>query len=89
MTTQVHALIKESPELAQDLQDMCDDDANFARQAAEFAVLAERLAAVQTGNESLSAEDRLLLEQQCSAQQAILLRKLTHPAGGCCGGCGG
>ncbi|NLJ12129.1 hypothetical protein [Denitrificimonas caeni] len=89
MTTQVHALIKESPELAQDLQDMCDDDANFARQAAEFAVLAERLAAVQAGNESLSAEDRLLLEQQCSAQQAILLRKLTHPAGGCCGGCGG
>ena len=89
MTTQVHALIKESPELAQDLQDMCDDDANFARQAAEFAVLAERLAAVQAGNESLSAEDRLLLEQQCSAQQAILLRKLTHPTGGCCGGCGG
>lgn len=89
MTTQVHELIKESPELAQDLQDMCDDDANFARQAAEFAVLAERLAAVQAGNESLSAEDRLLLEQQCSAQQAILLRKLTHPAGGCCGGCGG
>jgi len=89
MTTQVHALIKELPELAQDLQDMCDDDANFARQAAEFAVLAERLAAVQAGNESLSAEDRLLLEQQCSAQQAILLRKLTHPAGGCCGGCGG
>ena len=89
MTTQVHALIKESPELAQDLQDICDDDANFARQAAEFAVLAERLAAVQAGNESLSAEDRLLLEQQCSAQQAILLRKLTHSAGGCCGGCGG
>lgn len=89
MTTQVHALIKESPELAQSLQDMCDDDANFARQAAEFAVLAERLAAVHAGSESLSAEDRLLLEQQCSAQQAILLRKLTHPAGGCCGGCGG
>ena len=71
MTTQVHALIKESPELAQDLQDMCDDDANFARQAAEFAVLAERLAAVQAGNESLSAEDRLLLEQQCTAGHFI------------------
>ncbi|HHX33983.1 MAG TPA: hypothetical protein GX719_01745 [Gammaproteobacteria bacterium] len=89
MTAQVHTLIKDSPELAQDLLDLCDDDPKFATQVAEYEVIAARLAAVQAGKETLSADDTQLLEQQCTAQQAILLRKLTHPAGGCCGGCGG
>ncbi len=89
MTTSVHPLIKDAPELAQDLQDLCDDDSKFAGQVAEYQQLVIRLAAVQAGIDTLNAEDKQLLEQQCSAQQAILLRKLTHPAGGCCGGCGG
>ena len=89
MTSPVHVLIKETPELAQDLQDLCDDDPKFAKQVVEYEHLAARLAAVQAGTETLTAEARQLLEQQCNAQQAILLRKLTHPAGGCCGGCGG
>ena len=89
MTTSVHPLIKETPELAQDLQSLCADDSRFASQLAEYERLVARLASVQAGIENLSGEDKQLLEQQCSAQQAILLRKLTHPAGGCCGGCGG
>ena len=89
MTTSVHPLIKETPELAQDLQNLCADDPRFASQLAEYERLVARLASVQAGIENLSGEDKQLLEQQCSAQQAILLRKLTHPAGGCCGGCGG
>lgn len=89
MTAPVHPLIKESPQLAQDLQDLCDDDPKFAGQVGEFEKLVARLAAVQAGTESLNAEETQLLEQQCTAQQAILMRKLTHPAGGCCGGCGG
>ena len=89
MTTSVHPLIKEKPELAQDLQDLCDDDPKFASQVAEYERILARLAAVQAGTETLNAEDRQLLEQQCSAQQGILFHKLTHPAGGCCGGCGG
>ena len=89
MTTAVHPLIKDSPELAQDLQDLCDDDAKFADKVKEYEQLVARLTALQTGADTASAEDKQLLEQQCSAQQAILLRKLTHPAGGCCGGCGG
>lgn len=89
MTTAIHPLIKDAPELAQDLQDLCDDDPKFAAQVDEFSQLAARLTAVKAGSETLSAEDQVLLEQQCDAQQAILLRKLTHPAGGCCGGCGG
>ncbi|WP_205340967.1 hypothetical protein [Denitrificimonas caeni] len=89
MTTSVHPLIKETPQLAQDLQDLCDDDPKYARQVEEYQQLAARLAAVQAGTIALDAEGIELLEQQCNAQQAILLRKLTHPAGGCCGGCGG
>ena len=89
MTTSVHPLIKETPELAQDLQSLCDDDSRFAGQVAEYERLVTRLASVRAGIESLGGEDKQLLEQQCSAQQAILLRKLTHPGGGCCGGCGG
>lgn len=89
MTTAVHPLIKDAPNLAQDLLDLCDDDLKFAGQVAEYEQLVARLAAVHAGTEALSADDTQLLEQQCTAQQAILLRKLTHPAGGCCGGCGG
>lgn len=89
MTTSLHPLIKDAPELAQDLQDLCDDDSRFAGQVAEYQQLVTRLAAVRVGTDMLSAENTELLEQQCAAQQAILLRKLTHPAGGCCGGCGG
>ena len=89
MTTAVHPLIRDLPKLAQDLQDLCDDDSKFAGQVKEYEQLAARLAALQAGADTASAEERQLLEQQCSAQQAILLRKLTHPAGGCCGGCGG
>lgn len=89
MTTTVHPLIKNQPELAQDLQDLCDDDPRFAEQVAEFSQLAARLAAVQAGTETLDAEKTELLQQQCNAQQEILVRKITHPAGGCCGGCGG
>lgn len=89
MTTALHPLIEGSPELAQDLQDLCDDDSKFASKVKEYEQLVARLAALQVGTNTASAEDTKLLEQQCSAQQAILLRKLTHPAGGCCGGCGG
>ena len=89
MTNQVHPLIKDKPELAQELKDLCDDDPKFAGQVKEYEEVAARLAAVQAGTETLNAEDTQLLEQQCSAQQGILIRKLTHPAGGCCGGCGG
>lgn len=89
MTTAVHPLIKDAPNLAQDLIDLCDDDPSFANRVAEYEQLAVRLAAVQAGTETLSPDDTQLLEQQCSALQAILMRKLTHPAGGCCGGCGG
>ena len=88
MTTALHPLIEGSPELAQDLQDLCDDDSKFASKVKEYEQLVARLAALQSTG-TASAEDTQLLEQQCSAQQAILLRKLTHPAGGCCGGCGG
>ncbi|HZJ95356.1 MAG TPA: GTP-binding protein [Thiopseudomonas sp.] len=89
MTLAVHPLIKDRPELAQDLQDLCDDDPKFAEQVEKFTQLAARLSAVQAGTETLDAEKTELLEQQCNAQQAILVHKLTHPAGGCCGGCGG
>jgi len=89
MTTAVHPLIKDVPKLAQDLKDLCDDDAKFAGQVKEYEQLIARLTALRAGTNTASSEDTQLLEQQCSAQQAILLRKLTHPAGGCCGGCGG
>ena len=89
MTLSVHPLIKDQPELAQDLKDLCDDDPRFAEQVEEFTQLAARLAAVQAGTETLDAEKTELLQQQCNAQQEILVRKITHPAGGCCGGCGG
>jgi uncharacterized protein YdcH (DUF465 family) len=89
MSTAVHPLIKDVPDLAQDLQDLCDDDPKYARQVEEYQQLVTRLAAVHAGTETLDAESTQLLEQQCSAQQAILVRKLTHPSGGCCGGCGG
>ncbi|NLU12979.1 MAG: GTP-binding protein [Gammaproteobacteria bacterium] len=89
MTTAIHPLIIDAPELAQDLLDLCDDDPKFARQADEYQQLVARLATINSGAETVSAETAQLLEQQRSALQAILLRKLTHPAGGCCGGCGG
>lgn len=89
MTSAIHPLIIDSPELAQEFLDLCDDDPKFARQANEYEQLAERLGGIKSGTEAVSAETAELLEQQRSALQAILLRKLTHPAGGCCGGCGG
>lgn len=89
MTTAIHPLIIDSPELAQDLLDLCDDDPKFTRQANEYEQLVARLSNIQSGAEAVSAETAELLEQQRNALKAILLRKLTHPAGGCCGGCGG
>lgn len=89
MTTALHPLIKDAPELAQDLHNLCAEDASFAGRVNDYEQVVTRLAAVQAGTETLDEQALQLLEQQCRALQAILLRKLTHPAGGCCGGCGG
>ena len=89
MTIATHSLITDAPQLAQDLLDLCDDDPKFARQVNEYEQLAMRLNGIHSGTETVNAETAELLEQQRAALQAILLRKLTHPAGGCCGGCGG
>lgn len=89
MTIAIHPLITDAPEFAQDLLDLCDDDPKFARQAHEYEQLDARLNSIHGGAEAVSAETAELLEQQRSALKAILLRKLSHPAGGCCGGCGG
>lgn len=90
MTVTTHAaLITDAPELAQDLLDLCGDDPKFARQVSEYEQLVARLSQAHSGVEAISAEAVELLQQQCRALQAILLRKLTHPTGGCCGGCGG
>ena len=89
MTTSTHPLIKNTPELAQNLQALCDDDAKFAAQVKEYEQLMNRLAGVQVGTETLSAEGAKQLTQECGAMQSALMRKLTLPTDGCCGVCGG
>ncbi|MGB4883139.1 MAG: hypothetical protein WBO82_08930 [Neisseria sp.] len=89
MNTSIHPLIKNTPELAQNLQALCDDDAKFAAQVEEYELLMTRLAGVQAGTESLSAEGAKQLAQECGVMQSALMRKLTLPTDGCCGGCGG
>lgn len=87
-----HPLIKDFPELRNELQRLRQGNEHFARQAEEYEVLDKRICRIEDGVELLDDAALSLLKQVRVGLKDSLARQLKQAAGQCCGcgnGCGG
>ena len=91
MHVEHHALVKDFPELREELHELRQQDNAFARLAENYEALDKRICRIEDGIELL-AEDALgQLKQERVALKDEVARRLKKAAGQCCGcgnGCG-
>ncbi|MBU3055573.1 YdcH family protein [Pseudomonas indica] len=90
MHVEHHPLIKDFPELREQLHSLRETDSHFAQQADEYEALDKRICRIEEGTETLDDAGLSALKQQRVLLKDELARKLKKKAGGaCCGCCGG
>lgn len=92
MHVEHHPLIKDFPELREQLHHLRQDDAEFARLAEEYEALDKRICRIEEGSELLDDAGLGLLKQARVGLKDQLACRLKRAAGQCCGcgnGCAG
>ena len=87
MHVEHHPLIKDFPELREQLHHLRQDDAEFARLAEEYEALDKRICRIEDGIELLDDVTLSALKLNRVAMKDELARQLKRAAGQCCG-CG-
>lgn len=87
MHVEHHPLIKDFPELREQLHELRQDDRQFAQLADEYEALDKRICRIEEGSELLGDAALAGLKQSRVALKDDLARRLKRAAGQCCG-CG-
>lgn len=89
MHAEHHPLIKDFPEKRELLQQMRQQDPNFARKAQTYEALDKQICRVEDGVERLDDEALGALKLERVALKDDIARDLKRAGGSCCGGCCG
>lgn len=89
MHVEHHPLVKDFPEKRELLQQMRQQDPNFARKAETYEALDKQICRVEDGVEMLDDNALVALKQERVALKDAIARDLKRASGSCCGGCCG
>lgn len=89
MHVEHHPLIKDFPENREELHQLRQQDAAFARKADAYEALDKQICRVEDGVETLSDGALSALKQERVALKDDIARALKRANGSCCGGCCG
>ena len=86
MHVEHHPLIKDFPELREQLHSLRESDSHFAQQADEYEALDKRICRVEDGVETLDDAALNALKQERVNLKDDIARDLKRAGGSCCGG---
>jgi len=89
MHVEHHPLLKDFPEKLQQLQQLRQQDPNFARKVDVYEALDKRICRVEDGVETLDNEALSALKLERVTLKDDIARDLKRAGGSCCGGCCG
>jgi uncharacterized protein YdcH (DUF465 family) len=89
MHVEHHPLIRDFPEMREQLHSLRQSDRHFANLAENYEALDKRICRAEDGIEALDDATLTGLKQERVALKDDIARQLKRASGSCCGGCCG
>ncbi len=89
MHVEHHPLVRDFPDMREQLHSLRQSDRHFANLADSYEVLDKRICRIEDGVEMLDDAALGALKQERVALKDDIARQLKRASGSCCGGCCG